>query len=65
MSRGTLYPEGSTSVHAVVPVTVKAGLQGAAMKQRVSMSHLVTVILESWLRERGELPVREPQEAAV
>jgi len=59
MSRRTLYPEGATTLHVVVPTSVKGGIRRLAEQQRQSTSQLVTVILEDWLARRGELVERE------
>lgn len=57
MPRNSLYPEGGTEMNVYVPVTVRDGLRAVAQRQRQSVSQLVTVILEDYLRRRGELPV--------
>ena len=63
MPRNVLYPEGAEQLNVVVPKPVKESLRGVALRQRQSMSQIVSVVLEDWLRERGSLPARE--EAAV
>jgi len=63
MARKPMYPEGSTTMHLVVPSTVRSGITRLAQQQRQSTSQLVTVILEDWLLRRGEL--REAEEAIV
>lgn len=54
MARTPLYPEGSDTMNVVVPSTVKSGLQAVAIQRRQSVSALVTVILEDWLKEHAE-----------
>lgn len=63
LPRSTMYPEGSTHMNAMVPTTVKRGVQVVARKRRQSVSQVVTVILEDYLKERGELP--KPERAKV
>jgi len=63
MPRKNLYPEGGTSMHAWVPTSLKEGLEQAASDQRQSVSQLVTIVLEDYLRRRGYL--REQEKAAV
>ena len=67
MSRRPLYPEGGIEMNVYVPVTVRDGLRTVAGHQRPrqSVSQLVTMIVEDWLRRRGELPMPEREEAAV
>ena len=57
MGRPTLYPEGGAEMNVYVPGPVKVGLRVVAHRQRQSVSQLDTVILEDYLRRRGELPV--------
>ena len=63
MGQAVLYPEGRTTMNVVVSVPVKEGLRSVAQRQRQSVSQVVSIILEDYLRRRGELPARE--EAAV
>ena len=64
MPRNSLYPEGAEQLNVIVPRPVKDGLRVVAQQHpRQSVSQLVAVILEGWLRERGELP--EHEEATV
>ena len=63
MKAATLYPEGREHLSVVVPRPVKDGLRRYAGNERLSMSQVVTVIAEDWLRRRGYL--REREEAIV
>ncbi len=63
MPRNVLYPEGAEQLNVVVPKPVKESLRCVALRQRQSMSQIVSVVLEDYFRRRGELPARE--EAAV
>lgn len=63
MSRQVMYPEGSDHLNLIVPIPVKAGLRTVAGRQRQSMSQIVSVVLEDWLRRRGELP--QPEEVTA
>jgi len=65
MARSAMYPEGSTTMTVALPVPLKAGLQRMAGRQRQSVSQIVTVILEDYLRRRGELAQPEPVAEAV
>lgn len=65
MPRPALYPEGATQMNVHIPIPVRDGLRIAAQRQRQSVSQLVSIVLEDWLRRRGELPIREREEAAV
>lgn len=57
MGRPALYPEGLEQLSVTVPTPIKAALRIVATRQRQSVSQLVTVILEDYLRRRGELPL--------
>lgn len=59
MSRKSLYPEGSTTMHVVVSRPVKGSIDRAASRQRQSTSQLVNAILEDYLLRRGELREEE------
>ena len=59
MPRNVLYPEGAEQLNVVVPIPVKGGLRAVALRKRQSMSQIVAVVLEDWLKEHGELPERE------
>ncbi len=59
MPRNVLYPEGAEQLNVVVPKPVKDTLRIVALRQRQSMSQIVSVVLEDYLRRRGELPARE------
>lgn len=67
MPRNILYPEGAEQLTAMLPRPVKQGIRIVALRQRQSISQLVTVILEDWLRRRGELPIlgRDGQDEAA
>ena len=55
--------EPTKVVFARVPVSVRTALDNRRLRDRRTISGLVTIILEDWLRERGELPlVADPQE---
>lgn len=59
MARPKLYPDGVAKLGISVPPAVKDGLQEAAIDQGQSISQLVTVVIEDWLRRRGYLRERE------
>jgi hypothetical protein len=46
-------------MNVAVPNTVKEGLDIVASRNRQSRSALVAVILEDWLKRRGDLPEME------
>lgn len=54
MPRKSLYPEGSVSVHIVLSVPVKDGLERAAERQRQSVSYLVNTVMENYLLRQGD-----------
>lgn len=58
-----LYGEPTETIYVRVPQSVKRALDIRRKRERRSLAMLVSIALEDWLRERGELPVRE--EAAV
>lgn len=61
--RAILYPEGAEHLNVIVPATVKEGLRTVARRQRQSISQLVGMVLEDYLRRRGELPLAaEPRQ---
>jgi hypothetical protein len=59
MPRTPMYAEGLEQLSLSVPATVKDGLRRYAVDERLSMSQVVTVALEEWLRRRGYLRERE------
>jgi hypothetical protein len=65
MSRPPLYPKGATQMNVHIPLTIRDGLRSVAGRQHQSVSQLVCIILEDWLRHRGELPLPDREEAAV
>ena len=64
MSR-QVYGEPTEVIYARVPASVRRGLLSRCQRERRTISALVSIIIEDWLRERGELPVREPVEASA
>lgn len=62
MAGASQYPHGEETavVYARVPRSVRNALEKRRIRDRRTISGLVTIILEDWLRERGELPLREP-----
>ncbi|KKN46052.1 hypothetical protein LCGC14_0676710 [marine sediment metagenome] len=62
MSRTALYPEGASMMNNYGPKPVIEAITRVARQQRQSRSQLVFVIIEDWLRRRGELPPPERQE---
>lgn len=65
MARRKLYPEGATDVHWYILATVAQGVETSAGRNRQSVSQLVSLILEDWLRRRGELPLPEQEKVRV
>ncbi len=62
MSRTALYPEGASMMNNYGPKPVIEAITRVARQQRQSRSQLVFVIIEDWLRRRGELPLPEREE---
>ena len=59
MPRNVLYPEGAEQLNVVVPKPVKDVLRVVALRKRQSMSQIVSVVLEDYLRGCGDLPARD------
>lgn len=57
-----VYGEPTTVLYARVPQSVREALDNRRRRDRRTISALVSIILEDWLRERGDLPVRERDE---
>ena len=51
--------EPTETIYVRVPRTVKLALDIRRRRERRSLAMLVSIALEDWLRERGELPIRE------
>lgn len=60
-----VYGEPTEVLYARVPQSVRRALLTRCQRERRTISALVSIILEDWLRERGELAPREPQAAEV
>ena len=54
-----LYKEPTEIIYVRVPRSVKKALDARRERDRRSLAALVSIALEDWLRDRGELPVRE------
>ncbi len=65
MSRTALYPEGASMMNNYGPKPVIEAITRVARQQRQSRSQLVFVIIEDWLRRRGELPLPEREDVKV
>ncbi len=65
MSRSVMYPEGSEQLNAIVPENVKRGIAVMAAKRRLSMSQIVAIVLEDWLRDHNALPEPAEREPAA
>ena len=59
MARTALYPEGASMMNNYGPTPVIEAITRVAQRQRQSRSQLVFIIIEDWLRRRGELPAPE------
>ena len=60
MTEQQVSREPTAVVFARVPQSVRKALDIRRHRERRTISALVGIILEDWLRERGELPLREP-----
>ena len=52
-----VYGEPTTVLYARVPQSVRKALDNRRHRDRRTISALVSIILEDWLKEHGELPV--------
>ena len=59
-----LYGEPTEIIYCRVPRSVKRALDERRKRERRSLAMVVSIALEDWLRERGELPVRQATEVA-
>ena len=55
--------EPTKVVYARVPQSIRTALDNRLLRDHRTLSGLVSVILEDWLRERGELPLPEEVKA--
>ena len=60
-----LRQEETTIIYVRVPRSVKLALDIRRRRERRSLAMLVSIALEDWLRERGELPLAEPEKMAT
>lgn len=60
-----LEDEPTQVIYVRIPKSVKVALDVRRKRDRRSLAALVSIALEDWLHDRGELPLREREEAAV
>ena len=55
----TLHGEPTETIYVRIPRSVKIALDKRRKRERRSLAMVVSIALEDWLRERGELPLSE------